>query len=1418
MKKGTTKTFLLVSSVVIILGAVVAFAGTSTYDYTLNWFDAAKNPVSNIHALNYRCMDTDCATLGNLDQEVLSGHSNVVTINYSIPSPGYGYGTYWFAQCYRPMEMPWTPNGAGVLTDNSTFLKYSNCLSNVTDLTANLVLNQLAAINVKISSPTISDLNIAPLAEPASQDIKDSFYSLSTKVDLTIKKGETVVFTDSKTVPIHRDETNSVQFAWTPIETATYTITVSSASVDCKCSNQAAASVKTITKRINTPPVAEANGPYSGNEGSSISFSSAGSNDPDGTIASYLWSFGDGTTSTLANPSHVYADDGMYNVKLTVTDNDGAKTNDTTTATIANVAPTANANGPYTGKEGSAVAFTGSQTDPGTDTFTYLWNFGDGATSTLQNPAHAYADNGIYNITFTVTDDDGGVGSATTAATIANVAPTCDAGAAVNGNEGSSVSFSGTASDVPADVSSLTYSWAFGDGSTGMGKTPSHTYADNGVYTATLTVHDKDGGQCSDTTTATITNVAPTVDVTGPSQAKNNTEVTFTGTFTDPGVLDTFTCVWNFGDSGIPGGGGPGGPGGGNSTSIINVCTSPVTAKHTYAAVENFTVTLTVTDKDNGVGSDTWKIVIIDTELPVAEANGPYSGNEGAAVQFSSAGSHAVEPGTTISSYAWNFGDGTTSTQANPSHVYADNKAYTVTLTVTDSIGKSNSDGTTANIANVAPTCDAGAAKSGNEGAQISFTGTFSDVGIKDTFNCSWNYGDGVQTPFVACISPNTVNHAYADNGTYTATLTVRDKDGGQCSDTMTATIANVAPTVNVGPDRTGKKDKPVQFNATFTDPGIKDIWTCQWNFGDGVTSSGSCTSPATATHTYTGLANFTVQLTVTDKDGGVGSDSLIITIVTTDSPIAEANGPYSGKEGSSISFSSAGSHIVEPGATIVSYFWNFGDGTNSTSATPSHAYADNGVYTAALTVTDNFGKTGSDTANVNVANVAPTCNAGAAKTGNEGASISFSGTFTDPGIKDTFTCSWNYGDGSLTAFAACTSPNTTSHAYADNAVYTVTLTVRDKDGGQCVNTTKATVANVAPVADAGGPYSGVVDLPIAFTGTFTDPGVLDTFTCQWNFGDGTNTSYTDCTSPNAASHAYLNSGAYTVTFNVKDKDGAVGSDTATANVSPFSGTKVFVNPAAKSAIIGDDFTLNIDIKTTATIYADQFDVYFNPTILNISSAVEGNFLKQDGATTFPVIQIDNTVGKITFGSTRFNIQTGVTGQGTLATITFHAKAAGSTILDLENVLLSDPSLQPVNTNVTNGTVNVAVSRGYVLKADINRDLRVNVFDMAAVGLAFGSKSGETKYNADADVNQDGVVNIFDMATVGLNFGKSAYGEPYQAVVTSCSVTATDMAAVGRAYGSRRGDANYNAAADVNSDGVVNDADLAALSEAMSAC
>lgn len=163
----------------------------------------------------------------------------------------------------------------------------------------------------------------------------------------------------------------------------------------------------------NQPPVASFS--FSTN-GLTATFSD-GSSDPDGSIASRSWNFGDGASSTSANPSHAYAAAGTYTVQLTVTDNKGAKATTTQSVTVksstANKPPVA----AFTSSaSGLAVQFTDGSTDPDGSIASRSWNFGDGTSSTAANPSHAYARAGTYTVSLTVKDNAGA--SATTSKSV----------------------------------------------------------------------------------------------------------------------------------------------------------------------------------------------------------------------------------------------------------------------------------------------------------------------------------------------------------------------------------------------------------------------------------------------------------------------------------------------------------------------------------------------------------------------------------------------------------------------------------------------------------------------------------------------------------------------------------------------------------------------------------------------------------------------------------------------------------------------------------------------------------------------------------------------------------------------------------------------------------------------------------------
>jgi len=165
------------------------------------------------------------------------------------------------------------------------------------------------------------------------------------------------------------------------------------------------------TPPMNIAPTADPGGPYSGEPGVAVAFDGSMSSDPNGDPMTFAWDFGDGSMGDGVAPSHVFSADGSFVITLTVTDNQGAGSTATTTATIAtppaNSAPTADAGGPYSGVTGVSISFDASaSSDPDSDVLTYAWNFGDGSAGDGVSPSHSYAAAGVYNVTLTISDGE----------------------------------------------------------------------------------------------------------------------------------------------------------------------------------------------------------------------------------------------------------------------------------------------------------------------------------------------------------------------------------------------------------------------------------------------------------------------------------------------------------------------------------------------------------------------------------------------------------------------------------------------------------------------------------------------------------------------------------------------------------------------------------------------------------------------------------------------------------------------------------------------------------------------------------------------------------------------------------------------------------------------------------------------------
>ncbi|MDZ7334868.1 MAG: tandem-95 repeat protein [candidate division KSB1 bacterium] len=284
----------------------------------------------------------------------------------------------------------------------------------------------------------------------------------------------------------------------------------------------------------NQPPVANAGGPYQADEGSIVNFDGSKSSDGDGKIVKYEWDFqNDGTydqTSASPTASFKYTDDFKGQVKLRVTDNEGATATDTKSVTIANVAPTAKAGGPYSGEINKPVQLNGSATDPGNDVLTYQWDLdNDGIFETNgQSPQVTFKTGGTHIVKLKVTDDDGGVGTDQAQVVISNLPPVVSQIPPQTINEGGSftpISLDNYVSDPDNNDAEITWT---ASGMNHLNVTITNRIATitvkdpewSGSETITFTATDPGGLSAS---TATVFTVSPVNDPPVMTQIPNQT-------------------------------------------------------------------------------------------------------------------------------------------------------------------------------------------------------------------------------------------------------------------------------------------------------------------------------------------------------------------------------------------------------------------------------------------------------------------------------------------------------------------------------------------------------------------------------------------------------------------------------------------------------------------------------------------------------------------------------------------------------------------------------------------------------------------------------------------------------------------------------------------------------------------------------
>lgn len=351
----------------------------------------------------------------------------------------------------------------------------------------------------------------------------------------------------------------------------------------------------------------------------------------------------------------------------------------------------------------------------------------------------------------------------------------------------------------------------------------------------------------------------------------------------------------------------------------------------------------------------------------------------------------------------------------------------------------------------------------------------------------------------------------------------------------------NGAPNITVPSARmTANMDSQVNFTANFNDGDGDKLCAATWDFGDGSTASS-----LNAAHTYTAPGTYTAKISATDSRGATASAQVRVTVQNVRPTVTLTANPTTVGICNATRLTGT---ATDTASDRLTHQLTLGDGTTVNGLTANRTYANPGRYTARLVSTDRFGLTGQATVAINVQNTAPTVNASFASNASPiriTDVINFSGQVTDPDSCDRHTYQWTFGDGGTA------STLNASHSYTTKGTYTARLTVRDRFGGVTTKTLTVQVLGAVPVVRLGPDMALDVAEPFDFSGTFSDADGQPRYDYTWRFGDG-NTSVGrrwSTTRSIDVTHAFNESGEFTLTLEVTDRDGNTGSDSMVVNV-----------------------------------------------------------------------------------------------------------------------------------------------------------------------------------------------------------------------------------------------------------------------------
>ena len=829
-----------------------------------------------------------------------------------------------------------------------------------------------------------------------------------------------------------------------------------------------------------------------------------------GSITSYLWDFGDGTTSNQQSPAHAYPQPGYYGVSLTV-QNSGGCSNTAGAARYLRVVDGIQPNFVFNQSSAYCVApFTGTLLNQtaGPGTLTYNWTIANGATpanSTAVSPIITFPSDGTYNVTLQVSSTFG------CSAQIMDPLILSDNSAIINGPTTVCVNTPATFSNgsTPAPPS---FTWTFGDGTTSNAPSPAKTFTTTG--TSSVTLVNKYAG-CTTTATEPITVINPPT----PAFTATNTsscKAPLTVSFTDHSTPIPSSWLWDFGD--------------GQTSPAQN-------PSHTYTTTGTFSVTLTVKGAGSSCPGSTTITSFVTIQAPTVTIGGTLAACTKGTGSLSTISPIAnVNAPDGVSGYAWSAPSSNegSSSSATPTFTYNTAGAYTINLTVTTTGGCTATASKGIQIGTpVSPAFTPSATTvCGNNNAIV-----FTPASQNPSYYYFWDFGDGYDTTVAAPPNPPgyPVGHTYQKFGTFPVDLTLTSNG---CPNTAPPQNIIVSPPIANFGYHVNCPGNPLSVN--FIDSSLIDgaVGNYTWDFGDGSPTT-TAPGPYTPTHLYPASGPYPVKLTVVD---GTCSNTVTKNIVLVGVTASFSIDNPTPCENNSFTLTSTSTTIPATPGLITDYTWTVGTTTGQTTTpTYSTAIGPVGPSSASLVVKDINGCTyASLPQSINV--IGPTAKFADPIIG--GGCTNQLTTFVDestgypgggtPAAPASTITAWifHFGDGTTQTFTAAPF----QHQYTDSGSFSVTLIVGDNAG--CNATYILPVQIDSPIANFSIPDSFYCPgAPLTFTDLSQGYSLTDT----WAFGDGTGAT--------ANPHTFPANGTYPVTLTAMDRYSCTNSITRSVNI-----------------------------------------------------------------------------------------------------------------------------------------------------------------------------------------------------------------------------------------------------------------------------